>query len=211
MGGGQSMTMRRGDHCFRRVSLAGGGRMKLGAGAFQANGGVCIYGDSELALLGDGNILIGPLTDGNAIKMNGSARFFMGNGTFSANGHIDTQGKLVGLLRPNGAGRTFRNTLQGESVSGFDMAGVDVTVILNGGLNLGGVAATKLFAPNSATATPGGGIADLLLTSPTNRATNWVTGSSFLLAGVLYLPNSAVTTSGGTGRFRAAAASRSMR
>ena len=239
MGGGQSMTMGVGDHRFRRVSLAGGGRMKLGAGAFQANEGVFIDGDSELALLGDGNILIGPHTDGNAIKMNGSARFFMGNGTFSANGHIDTQGGsrlafgtttnhyingnmlirgavLFGRGRytingrfENGtggtvwpytsgwAGRTYGNALQGESVTGFDMAGMDVTFILNGGLNLGGGAKTKLFAPTSATATPGGGIAELLLTSPTNQPTNWVAGSSFLLAGVVHLPNSAVTMSGG--------------
>ena len=96
IGGGSSFTMGNGLHRFGRLTIGGGGFMKLGTGNFQANTGVFISGDSEFSMLA-GNAVIGPHTDGQAINLDGSARMFLADGEFSANGHVDTEGgsKLV--------------------------------------------------------------------------------------------------------------------
>ncbi|MCL6251486.1 Tad domain-containing protein [Altererythrobacter sp. KTW20L] len=129
--GGSTTVMGAGDHLFGAVGVGGGGKVRLGAGRFQATSGVNMSGDSELAL-GNGNVVIGPGNGNNAIKMMGSARFFMGDGTFSANGSIDTAGgtRLVfgqtanhyinGDLKPKGSvlfGRG-RYTIAGDFENG---------------------------------------------------------------------------------------------
>lgn len=91
LGGGQRLLMGNGDHYFGGIDLGGGGSAKMGTGNFVARNGILINGDSELAI-GDGDVIIGPGNANAAIKLAGSARFFMGNGAFSANGDIDTAG-----------------------------------------------------------------------------------------------------------------------
>jgi len=91
LGGGSKFTMGAGNHYFGGLDLGGGGSISLGAGNFVSTQGVKIAGGSELAM-GAGDVIIGPASDGNAIKIGGSSGMFMEDGTFSANGHIDTDG-----------------------------------------------------------------------------------------------------------------------
>lgn len=210
IGGGSSLRLGNGAHLFRRFVISGGGYVVAGNGNFQATDGVDIGGDSELSV-GNGNFLFGP-SSGNAIVLRGSARMFMGDGAFSANGNISTAGgsrirfpvttnhlingdmtiagsALFGAGRytiagnfTNGTGGTvwpytsphtgitWGDTLNGVSVSGFDMAGVDVTFILGGTLNLAGGARTKLIAPTASVT--GGQIRDMLLHSLTTANTS---------------------------------------
>jgi hypothetical protein len=234
--GGSSFSFGAGAHRFGSLTLGGGTNVKLGDGAFQANTGVSIDGDSILAL-GAGDVLLGKnVSTNNAIYLNGSARFLMGDGTFSANGNIATSGgsRLIFGATTNhyingnmniagsalfGAGRytingNFVNGTGGTTwpytsaytgvtygsatgFSGYDMAGLDVTFVLSGTLNLAGGALTHLEAPSSTTS--GGAIAQLLMTSQTTAATSWGAGSNNRFGGAVHVPNSVVTMSGGNG------------
>jgi Flp pilus assembly protein TadG len=242
IGGGSSLTLGAGSHRFQRFTVSGGGYSVMGPGAFQANTGVEIGGNSELSL-GNGDILLGRHSDGNAISLLGSGRMFMGDGAFSADGHVVTQGgsrirfpvttnhyingnltiagsALFGAGRytiagnfTNGTGGTvwpysspytgisWGDSLEGEIVSGFDMAGVDVTFILGGTLNLAGGARTRLIAPTRSLA--GGQIREMLVHSQTNAATSWAAGAVSVFVGVVHLPNSNVTMSGGSSNLSA--------
>ncbi|RZA29857.1 MAG: hypothetical protein EOP02_03320, partial [Proteobacteria bacterium] len=91
LGGGSKFTMGAGNHYFGGVNLDGGGSIALGAGNFVSTAGVAIGGDSELAL-STGNVILGPASTGLSISLSGSARFFMEDGTFTANGGITTAG-----------------------------------------------------------------------------------------------------------------------
>ena len=107
--GGSTTIMGEGRHLFGSVASQGGGfKVRLGDGDFQSSAGVNLAGDSELAL-GDGDIVIGPGNANRAIMLAGSARFFMGDGAFSANGDIDTSGgtRLV-------FGRTGNHLINGD-------------------------------------------------------------------------------------------------
>ncbi len=236
LGGGQNLTMGAGNHSFARLVIAGGGTARLGAGNFLARTGISIDGNSELSL-GAGNVLIGSHTDGHAVRLAGSGRFFMGDGTYASVGHILTAGgsRLVfgrtnnhflnGNLTISGAvlfgrgrytingnitnstggtvwpytssltGITYGSTLEGTSVSGYDQAGIDVTFVLAGVMNLAGGARTILYAP-TATVT-GGEIGELLLSSASTAASSWDAGSNNRFAGTIHLPNSVVTMTGG--------------
>jgi len=236
LGGGQKLYMGVGNHHFGGLSLSGGGSVALDAGNFTAVAGIVIGGDSELAISA-GDVIIGPNSSGYAINLSGSARLFMEDGAFSANGNITTAGgsrivfgktanhyingnmtiagsALFGAGRytingnfTNGTGgttwpytssltgKTYGQTLEGVSVSGYDMAGVDVTFILKGTLNLGGGAKTKLIAATSSVS--GAQIADLLIDSLTTSDTTWGAGSQNVFVGTVHLPNSTVTMSGG--------------
>ena len=235
LGGGSNLTMGNGLHQFDRVTLGGGGWVKLGTGNLQISKGVNIDGDSELSV-GEGDVVIGKHSDGTAINLSGSARFFMRNGAFSANGNIETQGgsKLVFGDTPNhyingnmnvrgaalfGRGRylingsfingtggttwpytsaltgiTYGNTLHGTNVSGYDMAGVNVSFFLSGTVNLAGGAKTLLEA---ATTSGNGAVGELLISSMTTASTTWSAGAQSRFGGVVHLPNSDVAMSGG--------------
>ncbi|WEK46773.1 MAG: hypothetical protein P0Y56_00340 [Candidatus Andeanibacterium colombiense] len=237
LGGGQRLTMGAGNHSFAGLALSGGGSVALGTGNFTNTAGITIDGDSELAVSA-GNVLLGPNPSGGlSANLAGSARFFMEDGTFSANGGITTQGgsRLVfgktanhyingslniagsvlfgaGRYTINGnfvngtggttwpytsslTGKTYGNTLEGVSVSGYDQAGVNVSFILAGTLNLAGGAKTKLIA--STTSSTGSYIADMLVDSLTSSATTWGAGASNIFVGTVHLPNSTVSMSGG--------------
>ena len=92
-------------------------------------------------------------------------------------------------------GQTYGTQLEGVATNDVDMAGVNVTFVVSGTLNLGGGARTKLLAsPNGTTA---GTIASLLIDSATSTATSWGGGSDSIFSGAVHLPNSDVTMSGG--------------
>ncbi len=91
LGGGHYLEMGVGDHAFKSLTLGGGGNMLLGDGDLIVAKGIKINGNSELNV-GDGEYNIGASKQGYAIKLEGSARMFMGDGAFSAHGDIDTQG-----------------------------------------------------------------------------------------------------------------------
>jgi hypothetical protein len=235
LGGGTKVTMGAGDHAFKGITIGGGGWMWLGDGNLDVDGPIKIDGDSTL-IAGQGDYTLAN-AGGDAINLSGSARFFMDDGQFSANGNIITAGgsRLVfgrtanHLIKGNmtiagsvlfGAGRytisggftngtggttwpytspinnrTWGTTLEGVSVSGFDMAGVSVSFIMGGTLNLSGGAQTKLIAP--LTTTSGGALADILMDSLTTADTNWGAGAQSTFVGVVHLPKSYVKMSGG--------------
>lgn len=236
LGGGQNLVMGVGNHSFGRVVLAGGGTARLGAGNFLARTGISIDGNSEVAL-GAGNVLIGSHTDGYAMRLSGSARFFMGDGTYASVGHIVTAGgsRLVFGRTPNhflngnmtiggavlfGRGRytingnftngtggtvwpytstltgvAYGSSLEGTSVTGYDQAGINVTFVMSGVMNLAGGARTILEAP--AMNETNGAIGELLLSSASSSASSWNAGSNNRFAGTIHLPNSVVTMTGG--------------
>ena len=236
LGGGQHLVMGDGDHYFGGLDIGGGGTARLGEGDIGVANGIRISGNSELAI-GDGDIVVGPGNGNRAIFLSGSARFFMGDGQFSANGDIDTAGgsrlvfgrtanhyingdmKIAGSVLfgagrytingdfENGTGgttwpytssltgKTYGSVLEGESVSGYDMAGINVTFVLAGTIKLAGGAKTKLEAADYTQA--GGFISELLLTTESSDDANWTGGSLNTFAGTLHLPNAQVKMAGG--------------
>jgi len=207
----------------------------LGDGNLDVDGPINIGGNSTL-IAGNGDFTLANAS-GDAIYLDGSGRFFMGDGQFSAVGNIKTLGgsALVfgktanHLIKGNmniagsvlfGAGRytisgnfnngtggtrwpytspinnqTWGNMLEGVSVSGYDMAGGDVSFLLGGTLHPSGGAYTKLIAP--ITTTSGGALADIRLDSLTTSDTTWGAGAQNSFVGVVHLPKSYVKMSGG--------------
>ncbi|MXP26139.1 hypothetical protein GRI39_08830 [Altererythrobacter indicus] len=236
LGGGQHLRMGNGSHYFGMVDLGGGGTAGLGSGDFVARKGVQVGGDSELAI-GNGNVVLGKVANGNAVQLQGSGAFLMGDGTFSADGTISTDGgskiafgktanhyingdmsikggALFGAGRytvngdvSNGTGgatwpytskvngKTYGQMLEGVNVAGFDMAGVNVSFILQGALNLSGGARTKLLAATESVS--GAQIGEMLLASMTTNHVTWSGGSSNVFGGVIYFPKAEIKLSGG--------------
>ncbi|WP_335309416.1 hypothetical protein [Sphingomonas phyllosphaerae] len=235
VGDGAKLAIGAGAHAFGGISVGGGSWLTLGDGALDVAGGISVGGDSTI-IAGAGNVTIAN-PGARAISLSGSGRFFMGDGLFSANGSVFTEGgsRLVFGKTANhlingdlaiagsvlfGAGRytvngnlangtggttwpytspinnqTWGNTLESVDVSGYDMAGVNVSFILSGTINLAGGAKTLLMAPG--TTTTGGAIADILIDSLTSADTKWSNGATSVFSGTMHLPNSALTSSGG--------------
>lgn len=236
LSGGTTLTIGKGAHSFRSITIGGGSWLWAGPGNTDVVAGIDIGGDSTLAL-GDGNYRFGRATSGRSIALAGSAVMIMGDGTFSAAGSIASEGgsRLVfgrtanhlinGDLLAKGAvlfgagrytiagdlvngtggtkwpypskvtGQTYGSQLEGVATNDVDLAGVNVTFVLSGTLNLGGGARSKLLtSPGGTTA---GTIASLLVDSATSTATSWGGGSDSIFSGAVHLPNSDVTMTGG--------------
>ncbi len=172
------------------MTLAGSAVVIIGDGTFSCNAGISTAGGSRLVFGATTNHFI----NGN-MTIAGSALFGAGRYTVNGNFTNGTGGTLWPYTSPV-TGATYGSTLAGVSVSGYDMAGVNVSFILAGTLNLAGGAKSKLIAA-STTAT-GGAIGDILLHSLTTTATSWGAGAQSMFAGMVHLPNSNVTMSGGT-------------
>lgn len=173
----------------RAIELSGSGRFFMGDGRFSANGSVSTEGGSRLVFGRTGNHLInGDLT------IAGSVLFGAGRYTVKGNFANGTGGTVWPYTSPIN-NQTWGNSLEGTDVSGYDMAGVNVSFILSGTINLGGGAKTLLIAP--AATVNGGAIADILIDSLTSADTNWSAGASNVFSGAVHLPNSALTSSGG--------------
>ncbi|GGB50732.1 hypothetical protein GCM10010833_01770 [Blastomonas aquatica] len=172
------------------INLQGSGRMFMGDGPFSTNGHISTAGGSRIRF---------PITANHFINGNmtiaGSALFGAGRYTIGGNFTNGTGGTTWPFTSPY-TGITWGQMINGVSVSGFDMAGVDVTFITSGTLNLAGGARTKLIAPDASV--PGGQIRDLLLHSLTSANTNWAAGAQSIFVGTVHLPNSSLTMSGGS-------------
>jgi hypothetical protein len=173
----------------RAITLSGGGRFIMGDGQFSANGDIDTMGGSRLVFGRTANHYVN-----GSLKIAGSVLF--GAGRYTINGDLENgSGGTVWPYTSSLTGLTYGNTLEGESVSGFDMAGINVTFLLSGTIKLAGGARTKLEAATSSQS--GGYIAELLLATNSAADANWTGGSVNSFAGTLHLPNAAVKMAGG--------------
>lgn len=174
----------------RAIDLQGGARLFMGDGPFSTNGHIVTAGGSRIRF---------PVTTNHFINgdmiIAGSALFGAGRYTIAGNFTNGTGGTTWPFTSPR-TGITWGQTLNGVNVGGLDMAGVDVTFVLGGTVNLAGGARTRLIAPTRSVA--GGQIRDMLIHSLTSANTNWAAGAHSVFVGTIYLPNSQVTMSGGT-------------
>ena len=194
--GDSELSLGDGDYYFNRssgdglaINLLGSARLFMGDGLFSANGNVYTQGGSK--------IVFGKTTDhkinGN-MTIAGAALF--GAGRYSVNGNfVNGTGGTVWPYTSTLTGTQYGPMLEGVSVAGYDMAGVNVTFVLAGALNLNGGAKTKLVA--APTDQLGGYMADLMFASKTTNDTYWGAGSQNDFQGAMYIPNSHVRMSGG--------------
>jgi hypothetical protein len=173
----------------RAIDLSGSGRFFMGDGLFSANGSVVTAGGSRLVFGRTANHLIN-----GDLSVAGSVLFGAGRYTVAGNLVNGTGGTTWPYTSPIN-NQTWGDYLEGTSVSDYDMAGVNVTLILSGTINLAGGAKTLLIAP--ATTTSNGAIADMLIDSLTSTDTSWSAGATSTFSGAVHLPNSALTSSGG--------------
>jgi hypothetical protein len=192
--GGSTMIAGKGDYTLANaggdaINLSGSARFFMDDGQFSANGNINTAGGSMLVFGKTANHLIkGNMTIAGAVLF-GAGRYTI-SGSF-ANGTGGTTWPYTSPIN----NQTWGNTLEGVSVSGFDMAGVNVSFIMGGTVNLAGGAKTKLIAP--LTTTSGAALADILVDSLTTADTNWGAGAQNTFVGVVHLPNSYVKMSGG--------------
>ncbi|VXC69235.1 hypothetical protein [Sphingomonas sp. 8AM] len=173
----------------KAIDLSGSGRFFMGDGRFSANGSIVTAGGSRLVFGKTANHLVN-----GDLSIAGSVLFGAGRYTVKGNFVNGTGGTTWPYTSPIN-NQTWGDYLEGTSVSGYDMAGVNVTFILSGTINLAGGAKTLLIAP--ATTTTNGAIADMLIDSLTSTDTNWSGGATSVFSGAVHLPNSALTSSGG--------------
>ena len=172
------------------IDLSGSAVMIMGDGGFSCSGGIATQGGSRLVFGATPNHAIN-----GTMTIAGSVLF--GEGRYTINGNFTNgTGGTTWPFTSSITGLSYGNTLSGVSVAGYDMAGINVTFILNGTVNLAGGAKTKLIA--STTSATGGQIADILVESQTSSATTWAAGANSIFVGMAHLPNSDVTMSGGT-------------
>lgn len=197
IGGGTSVIIGAGDHVFgsasggTAINLGGGSNFFMGDGTLSVNGDISTAGGSRMIFGKTANHLI----NGNMF-IRGGALF--GAGRYTINGNFENgTGNSGSTWAYTFGGKTYGATLEGVGVSGFDMAGVNVSFVLRGALNLGGGAYTKLIAPTASTS--GGAFADILFDSLTTSDTTWSAGSNNVFVGAVHIPNSKLTMSGGNG------------
>src|SRR3546814_4593650 len=84
--------------------------------------------------------------------------------------------------------------LGGKDVGGYDVAGINVTLVISGKLDLGGGAKVYLTAPGDSSS---GGISNVLVANTACDAFSFGGGSASIMSGMLYAHNSTMTMSGG--------------
>jgi hypothetical protein len=173
----------------KAITLSGSAVFLMGDGTFSAGGDINTAGGSRIVFGRTANHLIkGNLTVAGSVLFGTSRYTIAGNLTNGTGGTTWPYSSSV-------TGQTYGSTLEGVSVSGYDVAGINVSFVLTGTVNLAGGAKTYLTA-NPASVS-GGAIADLLIDSLTGSATNWAGGSQNIFVGAVHLPNSDLTMSGG--------------
>ncbi|WP_066717026.1 hypothetical protein [Sphingomonas pituitosa] len=218
LSGGGSMILGAGDLDVRAgIAVGGGSTLAAGAGSYRigpdASGTAIKLSGSAVFLMGDG-----PFSAGGDIATAGGSRIVFGrtanhlikgNLTVAGSALFATSRYTIAGNLTNGTGgakwpyddtaitgKTYGRTLEGVDVTGYDMAGINVSFVLSGTVNLAGGAYTKLIA--SSTSVAGGAIADLLIDSLTGSSTDWAAGAQNLFVGAVHLPNSDLTMSGGS-------------
>lgn len=194
------------------ISVGGGMKLVMAANTTLNIGGKIDVGGAATMSVASGNTTIGKDSSGTSINIGGSGVVSFGDGTFSANGNITTQGSssitfgatashyINGSLTLNGsasfgAGGYYINGNFTGSSSG-NLTGSGVTFFLAGSISASGASAMNLAAP---TTDAGGGITDLLFATKSTAQTKLGGGSSAIYAGVVYAPNSDMVMDGGAG------------
>jgi hypothetical protein len=143
LGGSETVVMGTGNRRFGgNVTVGGSAIMTMGAGDPSINGGLDVDGGGTTVTAGDGNVAIGSKTktvqncstNGKnvAIYLGGSSKFLMGDGTFTADGCVATQGggqikfgatnnHIIGgdfVMKGGALFRPGRYTTQGNFVNG---------------------------------------------------------------------------------------------
>ncbi|WP_341209174.1 hypothetical protein [uncultured Sphingomonas sp.] len=178
----------------RAIFVDGGAYFFMGDGLFSANGSIVTGGGSRLVFGKTANHLInGDLSASGAVLF-GAGRYTIKGGFANGTGGANNGTPSWPYTSPI-TNQTWGTSLEGVSVGDADMAGVNVSLILSGTVNLGGGAKTMLIAPG--TTTNGGAIADILIDSLTSADTSWSAGATNVFSGAVHLPNSALTSSGG--------------
>lgn len=195
LAGGSELAVGNGDFIIgtgnggNAIKLSGSAKFLMGDGQFSANGDIDTAGGSRIAFGTTANHTIN-----GDMKIAGSALFAPGrytvNGAFW-NGTGGTTWPYTSSL----TGKTYGQSLGGTSVSGYDMAGVGVTFVLEGAFDLAGGAKTKLWA--SETTSGGGAIAEMLVASQTTDNVDWTGGSANDFDGTVYFPKAQVKMAGG--------------
>lgn len=178
------------DGSGRAITLSGSAVLLMGDGSFSAGGEINTAGGSRIVFGKTANHLV----KGN-FTIAGSALFGAGRYTVAGNVVNGTGGTTWPYSSPV-TGQTYGQSLEGVDVTGYDMAGVNVSFVLAGSINLAGGAKTKLIA--SSTTVSGGAIADLLIDSLTTDPTSWAAGAQNVFVGAVHLPNSDLSMSGGS-------------
>ncbi|MDT0576838.1 pilus assembly protein TadG-related protein [Croceicoccus sp. F390] len=171
------------------ISLSGSAKFFMKDGSFSADGNIETSGGSRIAFGATANHYVN-----GSMRIGGSA--FFGAGRYTINGDLTNgTGGTTWPYTSNLSGLSYGDTVNGESFAGYDLAGADVTFILEGTLNLSGGAKVKLLAP--ALSRPGSGIRELLIDSLTRSSTAWSGGSNSIFSGAIHLPRSDLSVSGG--------------
>nr|WP_253718136.1 pilus assembly protein TadG-related protein [Sphingomonas sp. AP4-R1] len=219
------ITMGNGNHSFGQISIGGGKSLTMGTGNFNLVGALTLSGGAHLRVntAATNTVIIG--NDGSssnpkAISVDGgSDACFTSDcsaptaaaGTFSASGYISTAGGTT-IVFPKSAMHVVKGNLalQGSAImgdglyvvggdwtngTGGAMTGVNVTFALGGSFNFAGGTSFDLAAP---TASSGYGITDMLILTKTSSATGISAGSNGKASGLIYAPNSAFSSSGGS-------------
>lgn len=207
--GGATMKVGAGRHYFGPIDTQGATSLTVGSGDTDINGKLNVGGSSSVTF-GNGAFALTRDSggDGNAVVTGGGSTLRFGDGPFSADGTIQAAGKIIfgstashyinGNLTLSsdavfGSGAyyidgDFHNTTTGS------MAGSDISFILSGDVVLSGSAHLNLTAPSSSYT---GGIADFLFITDSSKTTLIEGGAGSVLAGIIYVPNSALTVRNG--------------
>ncbi len=195
IGGGSTLALGDGTYRIgraangRSIALAGSAIMIMGDGAFSAGGSVASEGGSRLVFGRAANHRIN-----GDLNVKGAVLFGAGRYTIAGD-LVNGTGGTTWPFTSAVTNQTYGTQLDGVSTSDVDMAGVNVTFVLSGTLNLSGGARSKLLSsPNGTTA---GTITSVLIDSATSTATTWGGGSDSVFSGVVHVPGSDVTISGG--------------
>ena len=195
VGGGSELAVGNGNIAIgtgnggNAIKLSGSAKFLMGDGTFSANGDIDTAGGSRIAFGATNNHYIN-----GDMKIAGSALF--GRGRYTVNGSfVNGTGGTTWPYTSSLTGQTYGTTIDGVSVSGYDMAGINVTFVLADGFDLSGGAKTKLWASSSSVT--GSMIADLLVDSLTDDNIDWTGGSANDFDGAIHFPNAQIKMAGG--------------
>jgi len=221
-----TITMGDGAHSFGSITIGGGKSLSIGSGNFYVVNSLSLAGGAWIKVgISTGDTVTIGHDGSNAITVGGGSKVCFTSdcsmataeaGTFSADGNVNVQGGGSLLVFPkaeyhviNGdliatAGVLFgpglyviKGDFKNTTGSGSDsMNGTDVTFALGGTFNFAGGSRFDLEARSSATGDYG--IQDMLFLTKSSSATTLSAGATGLASGMIYAPNSAFSSSGGS-------------
>jgi hypothetical protein len=225
--GNNPITIGNGAHSFGSLTIGGGKKIDIGSGNFNLSAGVSAAGGAYLrvAIGKDDTVTIGN-TNGVSISVGGSSQVCFtatcgaptaAAGKFSADGTI-TQPQSGGtIVFPKSVTHVIHGDLSLTAAATFGpglylisgnfsngtgcnngcvMSGVDVTFVMGGTFNFAGGSYFDLAAPTAAS--DGYGITNVLFATKSSSATSMSGGANGKVSGLIYAPNSAFSSSGGT-------------